>query len=113
MEQTIRKLNKTIEAMVPAIEENIAFFLKAATVEEKRKIAEILQFLTASQKNISDVVYTLDNSPYDDFDEDFKDDFDDDDFDDFMNHKKLDFKGKKNKGGKKGKKSSDDDDIPF
>ena len=100
MEQTIRKLNKTIEAMVPAIEENIAFFLKAATVEEKRKIAEILQFLTASQKNISDVVYTLDNSPYDDFD-------------DFMNHKKLDFKGKKNKGGKKGKKSSDDDDIPF
>ncbi|MBN1576469.1 MAG: hypothetical protein JW913_07955 [Chitinispirillaceae bacterium] len=114
MEQTLIKLDKTLETLLTAVDKNIVLFSKAATVEEKRKIAEIIHFLTGSQKNISDVMYNIDNSSFDDFDEDYEDDFDEDDFDDFNDEKKIDFKAKKKKGSVKGKKKvKDDEDLPF
>ncbi|MBN1307836.1 MAG: hypothetical protein JXA18_07965 [Chitinispirillaceae bacterium] len=114
MEHAINKLNKIIESLVVPIDENIALFSKAATVEEKRKIAEIIESLTASQKNLSDVVFTLDTPPFDAFDDDFEDDLDDDDFDDFNEKKRINFKGKKKKGIAGGrKKAKDDEDLPF
>jgi hypothetical protein len=111
---TIDRLNDTLNSLIAAIEENIALFSRCSATEEKRKIAEIIQFLSASQKNITESIDILSDDPLDGFNDDFDDD-DDVDFDDFMGDKQIDFKSKKKKGKNKGKKISkhDDDDVPF
>ncbi len=114
MGSTINRLNDTLNSLIAAIEENITLLSKCSNTEEKKKIAETIQFLCKAQKNITESIDILSDDPLDGFNDDFDDD-DDVDFDDFMGDKQIDFKSKKKKGKNKGKKTSkhDDDDMPF
>lgn len=103
MDKHVQKLNKILESLTNLLDQNIAQFSKAGTPEEKRSAAEILQFLSASQKNTAEVIdiLTCEHCEEDD------DDFDDDDFN--IN----DFEEPGSKGRHKGKRSKDDEDLPF
>jgi hypothetical protein len=103
MEQNVQKLNKIIESLTNLIEQNIVQFSKAASLEDKKNAAEILQFLSISQKNTAEVLDILTCEHCDATDDDFSDDdFDIDDFED-----------KGGKGRPKGKRSKNDEDLPF
>lgn len=115
MDKILRQLNKTLESLVAATDEQIADLSEAKNLEDKHKSAGIIQLLSASQKNICEVIEILDETQcecghgheMDDLD----DCFDDDDFAAFMNSKQIDFKSVKKKGGPAKKKRDDDPDT--
>ncbi|GEM_PF-5199862 len=112
MDKIMMQLNKTLESLVAATDEQIMDLCGAKNLEDKYKSAGIIQLLSASQKNICEVIEILDEaqcaSGHGHAMDDLDDCFDDDDFAAFMNSKQVDFKSVKKKGGC-GKKKRDDD----
>jgi flagellar motor switch protein FliG len=103
MDKNVQKLTKILESLTSQIEQNLSQFTKATTQDEKRAVAEIMQYLSATQKNTAEVLEILTCDQCEEVDEEMDDDaFDIDSFDD-----------KPSRGRSRGKRGKLDEDLPF
>jgi hypothetical protein len=123
MEIAVTGLDANIIALNSEVEKVIALLQKSGDVTEKSKLAEIIQTLSSTQRNLAETISILQDQALDLFDddlndeEDYFDDFDEDEVNSFMSSKQVEFKSKPKKGKNKKKarhdEGVDDEDLPF